>query len=699
MILRDVGAAVHGTKHSGMRRAVVVGLTAALVIGLIAALAVGSSPARSGVSTNLVPGAPIAAGPPTVARAVTAVPENAAATVSFVTPVSNGGSAITGYIVTAYSGGVQRASIVLASSATTGVVDALANGKSYVFEVAARNAVAVGPESKPSAPITVGAPTSPTSPSATPGNASATVRFKAPASANGAAVTGYVLTPYVAHVAQRPTVVRPTATSATVTGLANAKTYTFALAARNARGVSTQSRTTSVTIGAPTAPTHVTDRRSAGTARTQWSAPSTDNGSPITGYKIRVYLAGVFQRDVHFGSTATSETVTGLQRGGAYAFSVAAQNARGFGPGSVLSCVPMLLGQADIDAQPAGIRFCLSGTHNWTLTPKSGDTLTGPAVLDGVNLSSYAVVAANGVNRVTLSTLEIRNYIAGAAIGAIHTPDPRSTTAWTLDNLQVHDIGNGTTDGAGAELGVGWHVVGGRYYDTRQEGLTAGGGATNFVVDGVELDHNDFTTDAHTTRAHSCGDEGGGFKFVASNVTIENSYIHDNACSGLWSDLSSNNLTITNNRLVDNWEQGVILEISGAATISHNVVTGNGFHMQNANNNGCGWGWGGGITLSTSGQTHTSNGPIDIGFNDVEANCNGITGVDQFRNEHRCDVEPKCELAHIRVHDNKIVGSTHGGAPNLTGAWRDDHDDLATHSIVFVGNTFARDARFCDVNC
>ena len=68
-----------------------------------------------------------------------------------------------------------------------------------------------------------------------------------------------------------------------------------------------------------------------------------------------------------------------------------------------------------------------------------------------------------------------------AAIGAIHTPDPPSATGWTLDNLQVHDIGNGTTDGAGAELGVGWHVVGGRYFNTRQEGLTAGDGAANFV--------------------------------------------------------------------------------------------------------------------------------------------------------------------------------------------------------------------------
>ena len=356
-------------------------------------------------------------------------------------------------------------------------------------------------------------------------------------------------------------------------------------------------------------------------------------------------------------------------------------------------------GQADIDAQPAGTRFCLSGTHDWTLTPKSGDTLTGPVVLDGANRRDFAVVAADGVNNVTLSRLEIRDYVAGDASGAIHTPRPPLATGWTLDDLHVHDIGNGTTDGAGVELGVGWRVIGGRYYNTRQEGLTAGGGARDIVVDGVELDHNNFTNDAYTTRSHSCGDEAGGFKFVADNVTVRNSKIHDNACSGLWSDLSSNNLTITDNLLADNWEQGVILEISGAATISHNIVTGNGFHMQNANNHGCGWGWGGGITLSTSGQTHTSNGPIDISFNDVEGNCNGITGVDQFRNEHHCNRRPSVSSLTSRIHDNKIVGSTVPGAPNMTGAWQDDHDNLATHDIIFTRNTFVGGANLCRLTC
>jgi parallel beta-helix repeat protein len=671
----------------------------AAVVGFVAALAVCWSPARSRVVTNLTSDTLIASGVPTAPRSPTAIPGNARAAMSFLAPASNGGSRITGYVVTPYSGSVAQVARVFTSTATTQIIGGLANAQTYTFDVAARNGVGVGPRSARTAPITVGAPSAPRAPRAIPGNASATLIFAAPQSKNGSAITGYTVTPYLANVAQQPRVFDSTATTEVIGGLVNAKTYEFTVAARNARGTSASSIVISATIGTPTAPSDVTARPSNGSATTRWTPPSTNNGSSVTGYTISVYLEGAWQRDIHYRSTATSETITGLTGAGAYGFRIAAQNARGIGPRSGPSCVPMIVGQPDINSQPAGTRFCLSGTHNWTLTPKARDVLIGPATLDGGDSTQFAIVAGAGITNVTLSGLTIRNYRAGEERGAVHTPDPPSASGWALINLQVHDIGNGTTNGAGAELGVGWHVTGGRYYNTRQEGLTAGDGAANFVVDGVEIDHNNFTNNTYTTRAHSCGDEGGGFKFVASNVTIQNSYIHDNSCSGLWSDLSGTNLVITNNRLVDNWEQGVILEISGSGRISHNTVTGNGFHMQNADNNGCGWGWGGGITLSTSGQTHTSNGPIDISFNNVVGNCNGITGVDQFRIEHHCDVAPKCELAHVRVHDNKIVGSTVSGAVNMTGAWQDDGDDLAKHDITFARNTFSGGAKFCGLTC
>ena len=161
MIWRDISAAVRGMKRSGLaarsRRRVDCRARRRLVsccIGRVGYLA-------SGRLTT--------AGPPTAVRVVTAVPANAAATVSFAAPVSNGGSAITGYIVTAYIRGAAPAVRAFDSSATTEFMGALANGQTYVFEVAARNAVGVGPRRKTSAPITVGAPTAPRSATAIPG--------------------------------------------------------------------------------------------------------------------------------------------------------------------------------------------------------------------------------------------------------------------------------------------------------------------------------------------------------------------------------------------------------------------------------------------------------------------------------------------------------------------------------------------------
>src|SRR5262245_35491062 len=80
--------------------------------------------------------------------------------------------------------------------------------------------------------------------------------------------------------------------------------------------------------------------------------------------------------------------------------------------------VPMRRGQADIDRHPPGTTFCLSGVHNWTLTPKSGDKLIGPAVLDGQHRTQYAVLPATAKN-VVLSRLVIRNYTVGNQHGAV----------------------------------------------------------------------------------------------------------------------------------------------------------------------------------------------------------------------------------------------------------------------------------------
>jgi parallel beta-helix repeat protein len=349
-------------------------------------------------------------------------------------------------------------------------------------------------------------------------------------------------------------------------------------------------------------------------------------------------------------------------------------------PGPAPSCagVAMTQGQPDIDANPPGTTFCLAGTHAWTLTPKAGDALVGPAVLDGGNAVQYAIQA--NANNVNVSNLEIRNYRLADQQGAIHVPDPSSATGWVLSSLQVHD--NGTAaGGSGANLGDGWRVEGGRYYNNRQEGL-GGQVGDNVVVDGVELDHNDFTNDSYTTRNISCGYEAGGFKWVANNVTVQNSSIHDNACKGLWSDINANGITITGNQIYNNWDEGIFIEISSNATISGNTVTNNGWHNYNGGGNGCPWLFGGGITLNSSDH-------VTVTANRVTGNCNGITGVQQ----DRPDGHPGL-LEYFSVLGNTIAGP--GG---VTGVAEDNGANLALRSILFANNTLLNGMPFCGLNC
>ena len=73
------------------------------------------------------------------------------------------------------------------------------------------------------------------------GNASVSLSWTAPANNGGNAITGYVVTPYIAGVAQATQTFNSTATTETVTGLTNGTAYTFKVAAINGVGTGTQS--------------------------------------------------------------------------------------------------------------------------------------------------------------------------------------------------------------------------------------------------------------------------------------------------------------------------------------------------------------------------------------------------------------------------------------------------------------------------
>lgn len=103
---------------------------------------------------------------------VKAVGGDAQATVTFFTPVDDGGSPITAYRVTPYLGAIAQTPITFNSTATTQVVTGLMNNKSYTFRVAAKNLVGLGPDSTPSNLVALRAGAAQSSP-ATPGSRAA----------------------------------------------------------------------------------------------------------------------------------------------------------------------------------------------------------------------------------------------------------------------------------------------------------------------------------------------------------------------------------------------------------------------------------------------------------------------------------------------------------------------------------------------
>ncbi|MEV7005460.1 putative Ig domain-containing protein [Streptosporangium sp. NPDC051022] len=102
-----------------------------------------AGPASNAVVPYNVPGKPVIG---------TVTVGDATATVTWTAP-GNNGSAITGYVVTPYLGGVAQTPQTFSGTATTQTLTGLTPGATYTLTVAAQNAAGTGPASDPSASV------------------------------------------------------------------------------------------------------------------------------------------------------------------------------------------------------------------------------------------------------------------------------------------------------------------------------------------------------------------------------------------------------------------------------------------------------------------------------------------------------------------------------------------------------------------
>ena len=352
---------------------------------------------------GFVPSAPVAPD---------ATPGNASATVNWSPPVNNGGTPITGYVVTPVIGTTPQTPRTFTSTATTQKVTGLANGTTYTFRVAAFNAAGTGTTATTTA-IVVGVPIAPTILGVTPGTAQVILKWAAPGNVPSASITKYVVTPYLGATAQPAQAFASTATTQTVRFLTNNQTYTFRIVASNSVGAGDSSDDSPlVKVGAPVAPASVKALPSASNSATvTWNAVAAADtgGASLTGYTITPYLGTTAQTSVFSSGIGTSKIVAlpSGSNGKTFTFKVAAKNGNGR-TGLVTAAPSIIVGAPTAPAVSSPSPASNAATVSWSAVPAGqtgGVSLTGYMITPYLGTTAQTAVLSSGTGTSKTVTL------------------------------------------------------------------------------------------------------------------------------------------------------------------------------------------------------------------------------------------------------------------------------------------------------
>ena len=438
--------------------------------------------AGSGSTSSPTNAAP---GPPTNVQAAPGV-TSGSVRLSWSPPASDGGADIDRYQYRYKTTGNYPANWTTVnggSSARSVTVSSLDNDTPHTFQVRAVNSAGDGTASEviatPTGAATTTVPGALGSLNASAGDGRVTLRWSAPSSDGGAAITRYeyrykTTGNYPVNWTTVPGS-NATTTSYTVPSLTNGTLHTFQVRAVNSVGAGTASseatatptttedREDEPTTSVPKAPRNLTAVGGDGQVVLTWDAPASDGGAKITDYEYRIDGRG---RWISIGSTLTTHTVTGLVNGREYTFQVRAVNRRGKGRVS-----------SQAEAKPEV--FILDFAHF-----ANGDGLTSDLVF--VNVASHPIRPAlyfydtEGQPMAAESVLDITGDLEIQEDGSLSI----QTEMEPLAELTISTHGQGELVSGSVKVDADGPIGGGLRFDLPGIGV-AGVGASRPMRDAV----------------------------------------------------------------------------------------------------------------------------------------------------------------------------------------------------------------------
>ena len=425
-------------------------------------------PSLTKATTMAAPGAP------TIVEATTQTITNH---VVWTAPASNGGAAITGYLVEVSTDEEMWTELVSSLSVKAYLHEGVTIGTTYYYRVSARNAAGLGPASD-AASVTVRvtfAPTAPRSLAAEVHGIYITVSWSPPQyDGHDPAGLTYLLETSTDGETWETLAAATTALGYVHAGLDLATTYRYRVTARNTLGLGDPSRARATTweaVQAPDAPQNLTGIADGTTINLSWDAPVSDGGATISGYLVESSTDGETWTDAASSATGTTYAHTGLTLGTTYQYQVSARNSEGLSTPSDTTRVTALETVTGPGA-PRNVTATSPGRHtvvlSWDLPASDGGaSVTGYKIERRTFRDSWSDVESDtgsldtthddgGLNAGTTYFYRVSAINAAGSVGAASALARVTTVQPTVPSAPLNLRGNGVAIPQPTRAAVGW---------------------------------------------------------------------------------------------------------------------------------------------------------------------------------------------------------------------------------------------------